>query len=168
MLVYNSPYIGTLLFVNFLSSFNNTKVIISKYSKTQDANNYNILDRNSVILNPNSPMKNQFSEIDVTWMINIEDRQVQPLNLTLVMDNFTYDWSYEFVEALPHSLGENPSGSGLFPFSYTISKTYKSITPQTIKCYSSQTLNSNVFITVSQISKNVSQMPRSAQLHMNP
>ena len=118
-------------------------------------------------------MKNQLSEIDVTWMINIEDRQVQPLNLTLVMDNFTYDWSYEFVEALPHSINENriidnPRGSGLFPFSHTISKTYKSITPQTIKCYSSQTLNSNVFITVSQISKNVSQLPRSAQLHMYP
>ena len=44
MLIYQAPFVGTVLFVNFLSSFNNTKVIISKYSKTQDANNYNILD----------------------------------------------------------------------------------------------------------------------------
>lgn len=173
MVLYIAPYIGTILYVTFLSSFNDTTVLISKYSKNADRNNYSYLTNNSVVLNPTSPMKNQLVNIDVTWTINIEDRQVQPLNLTLVFDNFSYDWSYEFVETLPHNFNDinrtrclRTNINGLFPYSHTLTKTYKTITPRTISSYSSPTLNSNVFITVSQISSDISRnRPSVIQFH---
>ena len=157
MLTYIAPFIGSMLFANFISDTNNSTVNIFTYNfRAPNASipgTYNKESYNSVRLNSVSQMRNALCEIDVEWSILMEDRQVQPLNLTLGFDNYTYDWSYEFLMLLPHSY--NVQGHGLFPFYGKLSKTFKMKSPEVISYWPSRLDNSNVVITITQISPQV-------------